>query len=41
VAVELGQFSWQRMIEAVQAVHDRALRGTVMDVVFFIDDPDG
>jgi len=28
VAVELRGFSWQRMIEAVQAVRDRALRAT-------------
>jgi hypothetical protein len=28
VAVELREFSWQRMIEAVQAVRDRALRAT-------------
>jgi hypothetical protein len=28
VAVELQPFSWQRMIEAVQAVRDRALRAT-------------
>ena len=49
MAVELGEFSWDRMIEAVQAVRDRALRATaalegagftratVMDVVCFID----
>ena len=28
MAVELGEFSWQRMIEAVQAVRERALRAT-------------
>jgi len=28
VGVELREFSWQRMIEAVQAVRDRALRAT-------------
>lgn len=28
MAVELREFSWQRMIEAVQAVRDRALRAT-------------
>ena len=28
VAIELHDFSWQRMIEAVQAVRDRALRAT-------------
>jgi len=28
VAVELREFSWQRMIEAVQAVRERALRAT-------------
>ena len=28
VAVELREFSWQSMIEAVQAVRDRALRAT-------------
>jgi len=41
LAAELGEFSWQRMIEAVQAVRDRPLRATVMDLVCFIDDPDG
>ena len=28
MAIELHDFSWQRMIEAVQAVRDRALRAT-------------
>ncbi len=28
MAVELREFSWQSMIEAVQAVRDRALRAT-------------
>ena len=28
MAIELKPFSWQRMIEAVQAVRDRALRAT-------------
>ncbi len=28
MAVELREFSWQRMIEAVQAVRERALRAT-------------
>lgn len=28
MSVELGNFSWQRMIEAVQAVRERALRAT-------------
>lgn len=28
MSVELGDFSWQRMIEAVQAVRERALRAT-------------
>jgi hypothetical protein len=28
MAVELRDFSWERMIEAVQAVRERALRAT-------------
>ena len=28
MAIELHDFSWQRMIEAVQAVRERALRAT-------------
>ena len=42
--IELKPFSWQRMIEAVEAVRERALRATaaLRDAeIPLIDDPNG